>query len=240
MFHLFSLLLACVAIVIIAPLLVAIFLITSKYRKAGVIVLSIYGFLIASLLVCGLIARRSVPGRILRHVNGERLAAQKINDLAEDVRIVPTMEQLQPWAMETIARFRAGKTFTNDYRPAADFNYAVMLAQEKRPEFIKQQWGRQKWEALPIVCVVLSTNPQPIPLMSADAQLLLSSTNLAPECVAIVCGGGGMFTGFYRSNYGLIVGPTNYFFQSNIWLPYIKLKWVKVKPGIYAYLAVNP
>ena len=149
--------------------------------------------------------RRSLPGHIVRRLKGEGGALQDLNDLSEDIRNKPSLSQLQPWAMETLKRFREGQVQTNGYSQLYwDASSAIRLARQERPQFIKQQWGEtnEYGEEEPEIDIVLGSNKQ-------------------PEAVAI---------GWY--SYGIQIGPVDYqmpYKSSDISL------YVKAKPGIFVY-----
>jgi hypothetical protein len=104
--------------------------------------------------------KRSLPGRVVRYFLGEAGAHQIVNDLVQDIREAPALRQLQPWGVETIARFRTGTVATNG-RP--DSIGSIRLAPKERPTFVTKQWGlTNKWgEEEPELSVRLSTNGQP-------------------------------------------------------------------------------
>lgn len=106
--------------------------------------------------------KRSALSHMARSRKGESYTEQKAKDLAEDLRSIPALAQLQPWALETMARFRArqvrGYTGSHLYWASDVFS----LAPEETPEFIKRQLGGtdkfgEKW---PLISIVLS-NSQP-------------------------------------------------------------------------------
>ena len=151
------------------------------------------------------IDRRSIPGHIVRHFQGESGIAQDLDDLADDINSTPTLKQLQPWAIQTLNRYREGRLETNGY---AQFYWdepaAVRLSRRERPEFINHQWGvtNEYGEEEPEIFIVLNTNRQ-------------------PEAVAI---------GWYM--YGIEIGTPEYriSYSSNYYCPY-----VQAKPGVYVY-----
>jgi hypothetical protein len=149
--------------------------------------------------------RRSIPGHIVRRLQGESGISQDLNDLADDISSTPALKQLQPWAVQTLNRYREGRLETNGY---AQFYWdepsAVRLSRRERPEFINHQWGvtNGDGEEEPEIFIVLDTNR-------------------LPESVAI---------GWYM--YGIQIGPPEYriSYASNYYCPY-----VQVKPGVYVY-----
>jgi len=112
-----------------------------------------------------------------------------VNDLAEDIQKVPRLAKLQPWAIETLARFQAGQVHTNGGPSWYWKGPAVKLAQQERPSFIKEQWGEtNKWgEEWPEIYVLLSDSS-------------------VPESIAVVWG-----------MYGVVIGPREYPAQTNAW-----------------------
>jgi hypothetical protein len=149
--------------------------------------------------------RRSVPGHIVRYLRGESGADQDLNDLSEDICNIPSLDQLQPWGVETLRLFRLGKLQTNGFAQ----NYwdeppAVKLARQERPKFIRDQWGEtnEYGEDEPEIFIVCGTNKQ-------------------PEAVGI---------GWYM--YGIRIGPPEYRidYASNYYCPF-----KQVKPGVYVY-----
>ena len=138
--------------------------------------------------------KRSPLGRVVRFFKGEAGAHQTVNDLAEDIRTLPALAQLQPWSLETLARFREGTLRTNHgsrWFPCTD----IRLAEDERPAFINERWGRTNdWgQGDPEIVIVRSTNGQ-------------------PECVVIA---------WYL--HGIVVGPPDYQFAFNVWY-YAKAK----------------
>jgi len=214
---------------IAAPLMVAVFFRAHKPRRAGIIILGSYAFLVALFLIFALQYNRSIPGRIIRQLRGEKIGAQRVNDLMEDIRTVPALAQLQPWAMEVLARFRSGQVRTNDGLGYYCLNSAVELSRREIPAFIKLQLGwTNHGTELPEIFVVLSKTPE------------LASTNTMPESIVIVCGGGGFLTGMFRCVYGVLVGPPDYSFQPDTWVPSDRVEATKVKPGIYVFTDCEP
>ncbi len=133
--------------------------------------------------------KRSILGHIIRRDKGELGGQQIANDLAEDIRKKPTLAPLQAWSVDTLARFRAGQVRTNGQPSWWDEGFAVRLAPQERPEFIKKEWGEmdKNGDEMPEIYIVLTTNHE-------------------PECVAIVWG-----------LYGAVVGPPDYPSQSKAW-----------------------
>jgi hypothetical protein len=73
-------------------------------------------------------------------LKGDGLAIQEAQDLAEDLRTVPELAELQPWAIATVERFHRGELLTNAaprYASVAGFH----LAASEVPEFIRSRWG---------------------------------------------------------------------------------------------------
>jgi len=177
-------------------------------RAIKILLLSLVAMFLAA-VACFLwrahVDRRSIPGHIVRRLHGESGIAQDLNDLADDISNTPALTQLQPWAMETLKRYREGKTETNGYAQYYwDEPPAVRLSRRERPEFVTRQWGvtNEDGEEEPEIFVVFDTNRQ-------------------PEAVAI---------GWYM--YGIQIGQPDYAlsYPSSYFAPY-----VKVKPGIFVY-----
>lgn len=149
--------------------------------------------------------RRSLPGHIVRSIQGESGAARLLNDIAEDIRIVPSLSQLQSWSLETLRRFHDGQVKTNGH-PSFwwDDRKAIRLALSERPEFIRQQWGeKNSWgDEEPELYVVLGTSGQ-------------------PEVFAVA---------WY--SHGIEIGPPDYRMVGE--LSYFNF-YVKAKPGIFVY-----
>jgi hypothetical protein len=149
--------------------------------------------------------RRSVPGHIVRFIRGEGGAEQELNDIAEDIRSVPSLSQLQSWSLETLRRFHDGQVQTNGY-PSFwwDDGKAIRLARSERPEFIRHQWGEtNSWgEEEPELYVVLGPSGQ-------------------PELFAVA---------WY--SYGIKIGLTDYQMPGE--LSYFNF-YVKAKPGVFVY-----
>jgi hypothetical protein len=177
-------------------------------RIIKILLLSVIAVFVAAMawfLIRSDFARRSIPGHIVRRFQGESGIAQDLNDLAEDINSIPALKQLQPWAVQTLNRYREGRLETNGY---AQFYWddppAVRLSRRERPEFIDHQWGvtNEYGEEEPEIFIVSDTNRQ-------------------PEAVAI---------GWYM--YGIQIGLPEYrlSYASNYYCPY-----VQVKPGVYVY-----
>jgi hypothetical protein len=141
---------------------------------------------------------RSAPGRIVRFFRGEGGMAQDLNDMSEDIRNSSGLAQLQPWALETLKRYREGKLQTNGYPQFYPVAPAVKLARQERPGFINRQWGETNefGEEEPEIFIVLDANRQ-------------------PEAVGI---------GWYQ--YGIQLGPPEYHlsYTSNYYCPYVQAK----------------
>lgn len=128
--------------------------------------------------------RRSVPGHIVRRFRGETGAEQTVNDLAEDIRRIPALAQLQPWSIDALRRFRAGQLHINGESEEMPSSFVpnVRLARNERPEFIKRLWGEtNSWG------------------LEEPELLILLATNGQPECVAV---------NWYL--HGIAVGPPDY------------------------------
>jgi len=103
-----------------------------------------------------------VLGHIVRYWRGETFLQQKASDLADDIRHIPSLAQLQSWAQATMARFRAGalrgETGSHFYWTLDVYN----LAPVETPAFIKDHWGETNRDGLvsPLISIVL-TNGQP-------------------------------------------------------------------------------
>jgi hypothetical protein len=149
--------------------------------------------------------RRSLPGHIVRYLQGENGAAQLLNDIAEDIHSIPSLSQLQSWSLETLRRFHDGQVQTNGH-PSFwwDDRKAIWLAPSERPEFIRQQWGvTNSWgDEEPELYVVLGTSGQ-------------------PEVFAVA---------WY--SHGTEIGPPDYHRAGE--LSYFNF-YVKAKPGIFVY-----
>ena len=106
---------------------------------------------------------RSLPGRIVRWWKGEIYVHQKANELVEEIHSNPEMAQLQPWAVETLARIQAGQVKLDKGTDLYWANDADFLAPEEMPEFIRKQWLRTNkfGEAWPKIEVVYLTNHLP-------------------------------------------------------------------------------
>jgi hypothetical protein len=104
--------------------------------------------------------KRSALGRMARSWRGEYYVEQKANDLADDLRHIPALTQLQPWAVETMARFQAGQVRTNGGNSLFWADDAVTLAPEETPEFIKKQIGKTNklGDVWPEISIVLSNS----------------------------------------------------------------------------------
>ena len=150
--------------------------------------------------------RRSIPGHIVRRLQGENGMAQDLNDLAEDINSTSVLKELQPWALKTLNRYREGRLETNG---CAQFYWdeppAVRLSRRERPEFINHQWG------------VTNGYGEEEP----EIFIILSDKSKQPEAVAI---------GWYM--YGIQIGSPEYrmSYASNSYSPYFQ-----VKPGVYVY-----
>ena len=91
-------------------------------------------------LWCAHIDHRGFAGHTVRWFKGDGLAIQEAQDLAEDLRNVPALADLQPWAVTTIQRFRLGELLTNAATPFSCIA-GIHLAASEIPEFIKKHWG---------------------------------------------------------------------------------------------------
>lgn len=169
--------------------------------SVGVIATAAFGVFMWSALS----NRRSVPGQIVRLIRGESGAKQELNDIAEDIRTVPSLSQIQPWSLEALRRFHDGQIRTNGH-PSFwwDDRKAIRLALSERPEFIRHQWGEtNSWGyEEPELYVVLGTSGQ-------------------PEIFVVA---------WY--SHGIEIGPTDY--QRSGELSYFNL-YVKSKPGVFIY-----
>ena len=151
-----------------------------------VITASVAAMVLVAVLAPGF--KRSIPGRIVRWLQGETGAQQTVNDLAEDIRDIPELGRLQTWSVETLARFRSGQVHTNGLAAYWSVGTARLAAQE-RPTFVTQRWGATNvWgEESPEISVRLSTNGQ-------------------PECVVIA---------WYL--HGIVAGPPEYRMSFHPW-----------------------
>ena len=149
--------------------------------------------------------RRSVPGHIVRFIRGESGVKQELNDIAEDIRTLPPLSQLQSWSLETLKRFREGQVQTNGY-PSFWWGdrKAIRLARSERPEFIRHQWGEtNSWgDEEPEFYVVLGTNGE--------------------MEISVVA--------WY--SHGIEIGPSNYRMQYESWYGGL---YVEAAPGVYVY-----
>ena len=76
-------------------------------------------------------------GTLCDAYRGESGIAQDLNDLAEDISSSPALTQLQPWAMQTLKRYREGKAETNGYAQYYwDEPPAVRLSRRERPNLL--------------------------------------------------------------------------------------------------------
>ena len=102
--------------------------------------------------------KRSALGHMVRFWKGEYYPDQYANDLADDLHRIPALAQLQPWAVETMARFRAGQVRTNGGNQLFWVDQGASLAPEETPEFIKKHLGiiDKLGDAWPEIEIVLS------------------------------------------------------------------------------------
>lgn len=158
------------------------------YRKPKIYVL-IFGAVVAfaaiGLIVESSLDNRSTVGRIRRWWNGESYFEQRANDLADDLRHAPGLARIQPWALETMARFRAGQLKGRDENHFYWANGAFLLATQEVPTFIMAQLG--------------VTNK----LGDVQPDVSIVTVNGDPEYVVLDWG----------VVYGIVVGPTNYEFS---------------------------
>jgi hypothetical protein len=146
--------------------------------------------------------RRSVGGRIIRRLLGESC---EFNDLAEDIRKVSAVTNLQQWGELTLQRYRQGNVQTNGYaRYYWDQPAGIRLAPQERPEFISHQWGDTDEDGLeePEIFILLNDSHE-------------------PESLAI---------GWY--DHGIRIGPTNYQMP---YPPAYTAPYINIQPGIYVY-----
>lgn len=84
------------------------------------------------------------------------VAVQTVNDLADDIRRDPVLlDGLQPWCIETLARYREGKVRTLEGHPHQAIG-DVSLAPEEVPTLI-----RSHLRSNPVVTVLLDRAGQP-------------------------------------------------------------------------------
>jgi hypothetical protein len=145
---------------------------------------------IALLVAIGLAAgnrnkNRGFVGRMKRWCNGESYFEQNANDLAYDLRYKHAWSSIQPWALDAMARFQAGKLKGRDENHFYWANDAFLLAPEEIPAFIKDQLGM--------------TNK--LGDVQPDVSIVMANGN--PDYVILDWG----------IVYGIVVGPTNYEFS---------------------------
>ena len=136
--------------------------------------------LFVSYVVSSLHNNRSTLGRISRWLKGESTIDQCANDLSEDIQTKPEFRNLQPWALEILARCQKGQLQTNRESTFWRADKAVTLAPSERPKFINDNWTfNHKGWVLPDISVVFS--------------------NQTPVCIVVDFSG-----------YGVAVGPPEY------------------------------
>jgi len=128
---------------------------------------------------------RCTLGRMKRWWKGEYYSEQRANDIAYDLSHVPALAQIQPWALETMDRFRAGQVKGREENHFYWAKQAFLLAPKEMPEFIKMQLG--------------GTNK--LGDIQPDGAIILS--NGQPDYIILDWG----------SAYGIVIGPTNYEFS---------------------------
>lgn len=88
---------------------------------------------------------------------------QKANELAKDILKPGFGQKLQPWASQTMDRFRSGQVLIYTNFIAKDWpTDHVMLASQETPDFIRTQWGytNRLGDMFPNVWIIL-TDRQP-------------------------------------------------------------------------------
>jgi hypothetical protein len=129
---------------------------------------------------------RGFAGHTLRWFQGESGAMQEANDLAEDLRTVPDLAALQPWAVTMLQRFHRGEVLTNA-APRFSNLAGYHLTSSEIPEFIAKRWsGTNAWG-------------EPDPEIS-----IFTSSNTQPDVVTI-----------HWRQYEVVVGPTNFVMPSD-------------------------
>jgi len=148
----------------------------------AVVMLTVFGLIIVGRQFTN---NRSTLGRMKRWCNGEYYVEQKANDLAYDLRHVLALAQIQPWALETMARFRAGQVKGHEENHLYWAKQVFLLAPEEMPAFIKAQLGE--------------TNK--LGDVQPDGSIIL--LNGQPDYIVLDWG----------ATYGIVIGPTNYEFS---------------------------
>lgn len=96
--------------------------------------------------------KRSPFGHIIRRIQGETGAQQIVNDLAEDLRGKPLINQIQQWSLDTMDRVDSRKIILSHNRPNWPVRAVVVVSNEV-PNFIKNYRPSE-----PEVAVAISTN----------------------------------------------------------------------------------
>jgi hypothetical protein len=102
--------------------------------------------------------KRSGLGRLWRSVHGEYREEQYYNDLVDDIRHIPELAKLQPWAVATMEQFRASKLQGNTGTHLYWADQTFELSPQETPEFMKKYWGHTNrfGEVFPQISIVLS------------------------------------------------------------------------------------
>jgi len=118
-------------------------------------------------------------GRIIRSWKGEYYVEQKANDIAYDLHYIPELAKLQPWAVNTMARFQEGLVQTNGGNSLFWADDAAHLAKAETPEFIRKHLSERDrfGEDWPKIFIVL-THGQPdyVVLQYGDYGIAVGST----------------------------------------------------------------
>jgi hypothetical protein len=139
-------------------------MILKRYSITVAVVLAVIAIAAAGVSIVHrqLSSKRTALGHMVRFWKGEHYPDQYANDLADDLRHSLALAQIQPWAVETMARFRAGQVRTNGGNQLFWVDKGATLAPEETPEFIKKHLGEKDKQGhmWPVVEIVLS-NGQP-------------------------------------------------------------------------------
>src|SRR5688572_14450577 len=115
----------------------------SKCSSKVIIIVAVFATVITAALVAyaKFSDGRGPFSRTLRSIKGEYYVEQKANDLADDIQRIPTLERLQPWALEIMAQFQTSKLRGEHGSHLYWATNVFTLAPEETPQFIKTQWG---------------------------------------------------------------------------------------------------
>ena len=126
-------------LIALVPFIVGLILLVRRKRKAGIILLIIYGCLIGAVILYAENNKRSRVGHLVRWCLGAGLLQQEVEDMVEDMQHSVTLPKMHSWANDTLQRFRSGLVKTNG--PSEYWSIgSVRLSTNEVPEFVWSYW----------------------------------------------------------------------------------------------------